>query len=140
MTSQTVLITGLNSFVAVHTALWFLENGWKVKGTVRSDAKGKHVLGLPALEDHRNRISYIVVESLESGDFSQALEGVDAVRPTWATLGRGLTVGSACPRRFSFSLQRQNLERVWRAGYQGDKQCPRSGCKGCAGQKDLERC
>lgn len=81
MASSTVLITGLNSFVAVHTALHFLKQGWRVRGTVRSGTKGENVLALPVFKGHREKLSYVVKESLESGDFSDALEGADAVRP-----------------------------------------------------------
>ena len=79
MPRPTVLITGLNSFVAVHTALHFLQQGWNVRGSVRSEAKGKHVLSLPALQPYKDKLSYVVVESLEDGDFTEALRGVAAV-------------------------------------------------------------
>lgn len=74
----TVLITGLNGFVAVHTALIFLKNGWKVKGTVRSMEKGEKVKALPVFKDSKD-IELTVVEDLVEGDFTEALKGVDAV-------------------------------------------------------------
>ncbi|EIW68976.1 hypothetical protein TREMEDRAFT_62690 [Tremella mesenterica DSM 1558] len=76
----TVLITGLNGFVATHTAIRFLQAGWDVRGTVRSTSKGDKTLALPALKKYseESRIGYVVVKDLE-GDFTQALEGVDGV-------------------------------------------------------------
>lgn len=77
----TVLVTGINAFVGVHTALYFLERGWNVKGTVRSQKKGDAVLALPALKEHKDKIETVVVEDLITGDFSQGLDGADAVCP-----------------------------------------------------------
>ena len=76
-----VLITGLNGFVAVHTAIKFLSEGWNVVGTVRSASKGDATLALPALLKARDegKISYVVVTDLASGDFSEGLKQVDAV-------------------------------------------------------------
>lgn len=79
----TVLITGLNGFVAVHTAVVFLTNGWNVRGTVRSLEKGEKVKALPVFQDKKDKIELTVVEDLVSGDFTDALKGVDAVRGVW---------------------------------------------------------
>lgn len=78
---RTVLITGLNGFVAVHTALVFLPNECSVLGTVRSQDKADKVKGLPVLKDYfaGGRIELVIVEDLIKGDLSQALRGVDAV-------------------------------------------------------------
>ena len=83
---QTVLITGLNSFVSVHTTVHFLRNGWNVRGTVRSKDKGEAVLKLPALQEYLHRLAYFVIVNLETGDFADALKGVDAVSQRWRSL------------------------------------------------------
>lgn len=75
----TVLITGINGFVAIHTAVQFLENGWDVRGTVRSEEKGKKALAVPAFEKYKGKVTYVIVEDLIEGDFTEALEGVEAV-------------------------------------------------------------
>jgi len=75
----TVLITGINGFVAIHTAVQFLENGWDVRGTVRSEEKGKKALAVPAFEKYQGKVAYVIVEDLIEGDFTEALEGVEAV-------------------------------------------------------------
>jgi nucleoside-diphosphate-sugar epimerase len=75
----TVLITGINGFVAIHTAVKYLENGWNVRGTVRSSDKGDKALALPVFKQYKDKINYVVVEDLIEGDFTEALNGVDAV-------------------------------------------------------------
>jgi nucleoside-diphosphate-sugar epimerase len=75
----TVLITGINGFVAVHTAVKYLENGWNVRGTVRSADKGDKALALPVFKQYKDKIDYVIVEDLIKGDFNEALKGVDAI-------------------------------------------------------------
>jgi nucleoside-diphosphate-sugar epimerase len=75
----TVLITGINGFVAVHTAVKYLENGWNVRGTVRSADKGDKALALPCFKQYKDKVDYVIVEDLIKGDFSEALKGVDAI-------------------------------------------------------------
>jgi nucleoside-diphosphate-sugar epimerase len=77
----TVLITGLSGFVAIHTALVYLANGWNIRGTFRSQSKADKTLALPVWGDavKQGKIETIIVEDLIEGDFSKALEGVEAV-------------------------------------------------------------
>lgn len=125
----TVLITGINGFVAVHTAVQFLENGWNVRGTVRSKSKGEKALALPCFEKYQGKIDFVVVEDLIEGDFSEALNGVEAVSscdgptplhiphasPTfrfyvkWVMRVKLITDRPLC---FAMALQRQDLGRV----------------------------
>ena len=76
-----ILITGLNGFVAVHTALKFLAEGWDVVGTVRSSSKGDATLALPRMAPYAKagRVKYVLVEDLIEGDFTEGLKQVDAV-------------------------------------------------------------
>jgi nucleoside-diphosphate-sugar epimerase len=77
----TVLITGLNGFVAVHTALVYLSNGFSVNGTFRSQSKADKTLALPVLASYvkEGKIKAFIVEDLIQGDFTKALEGVEIV-------------------------------------------------------------
>ena len=75
----TVLITGINGFVAVHTAVQYLENGWNVRGTVRSKDKGDKAMALPCFSQYKGKIDYVLIEDLIEGDFTEALKGVDAI-------------------------------------------------------------
>nr|XP_019047108.1 hypothetical protein I302_03715 [Kwoniella bestiolae CBS 10118]OCF26038.1 hypothetical protein I302_03715 [Kwoniella bestiolae CBS 10118] len=81
MTAQKVLITGLNGFTAPHVAVQFLNNGWTVRGTVRSTTKKEAVLKLPTLAKWANqgKLEVVIVEDFLTSDWTEALKGVDAV-------------------------------------------------------------
>ncbi|WWC86849.1 uncharacterized protein L201_001728 [Kwoniella dendrophila CBS 6074] len=81
MSSQTVLITGLNGFTAPHIAHQFLSNGWNVRGTVRSTSKKEAVLNLPSLKEWaaKGKLEIVIVEDFLTSDWSEALNGADAV-------------------------------------------------------------
>ncbi|KAJ9125380.1 hypothetical protein QFC22_000340 [Naganishia vaughanmartiniae] len=81
-TTKTVLVTGISGFVATHVALRFLENGWNVRGTVRSDGKAKKVADLACFKPYSKQLSFSIVEDLVSGDFSESVKDVDAVAHT----------------------------------------------------------
>ncbi|EIW70897.1 hypothetical protein M231_05896 [Tremella mesenterica] len=80
MTNKIAAITGQNGFIALHTALWFLEHGWDVRGSVRSESKAQLVRENPTFVKYaqEGRLELIVVPSL-SGDVTKLLEGVAAV-------------------------------------------------------------
>ncbi|EIW66511.1 hypothetical protein M231_02311 [Tremella mesenterica] len=77
----TVLITGLNGFVGVHTAIKFLFSGWSVRGTVRSSDKGDETLSLASLKKYvdEGKLTYVVLPDLVKGDYGEALDGVEGV-------------------------------------------------------------
>ncbi|OCF76995.1 hypothetical protein I204_02704 [Kwoniella mangroviensis CBS 8886] len=81
MSSQKVLITGLNGFVAPHIAVEFLNNGWNVRGTVRSKSKKESTLNLPYLKKwaDQGKLEAVIVEDFLNSDWTEALNGVDAV-------------------------------------------------------------
>nr|XP_018265415.1 uncharacterized protein I303_01781 [Kwoniella dejecticola CBS 10117]OBR87573.1 hypothetical protein I303_01781 [Kwoniella dejecticola CBS 10117] len=81
MSTQTVLITGLNGFTAPHIANEFLTNGWKVRGTVRSTSKKESVLDLPYYKKWAadGKLEVVIVEDFVTSDWSEALAGIDAV-------------------------------------------------------------
>lgn len=79
---KTVLVTGISGFIATHVVLRFLENGWNVRGTVRSEDKGEKVAELPVFKPYAKQLSFTVVEDLVTGDFTEAVKGVDAVAHT----------------------------------------------------------
>ncbi len=81
MSTPTVLVTGLNGFVAVSIALKFLQNGWNVRGTVRSASKVQSTLSFPALKAFADegKLEVVVFEDLATGDVSKHLQGVNAV-------------------------------------------------------------
>ena len=45
ISSKPILVTGASGFIAIHTIVQLLEQGYKVRGTVRSMAKEAEVRG-----------------------------------------------------------------------------------------------
>lgn len=75
---STVLVTRGSGFAAAHVIRAFLNKGYNVRATVRSEARGKEVLaGHP---EHGAKLSYVIVPDIaERGAFNDALKGVDGV-------------------------------------------------------------
>jgi len=74
-----VLVTGANGFVALHVITQLLEKGYKVRGTVRSDAKGEWLVEYLA-KFGAGSFEYAIVKDItEEGVFDNAIQGVDAV-------------------------------------------------------------
>ncbi|WVR07601.1 hypothetical protein IAU60_004643 [Kwoniella sp. DSM 27419] len=72
-----ILVTGASGFIASHTAREFMNKGYKVRGTVRSDAKGEYLKRLFAKD---GEFEYVIVEDITNdGVFDEAVKGVDAV-------------------------------------------------------------
>lgn len=59
-----VLLTGASGFLAVHVALQLLKRGYKVRGTVRSAAKGKYLDNLFA--KFGDKWEWVIVEDVET--------------------------------------------------------------------------
>lgn len=75
---STVLVTGGSGFAAAHVIRAFLNKGYNVKATVRSEARGKEVLA--SHPEHNTKLSYAIVQDIaEKGAFNDALKGVDGV-------------------------------------------------------------
>lgn len=64
--SPTVLLTGASGFLAAHVGQQLLERGYKVRGTVRSKAKGEYLDTLYADKGVGERWSWVVVEDIEA--------------------------------------------------------------------------
>ncbi|KAF9527196.1 hypothetical protein CPB83DRAFT_856531 [Crepidotus variabilis] len=67
------LITGINGFIAAHTAEQLLAKGHKVRGTIRSNKID--TLSQPA----PTALEVVTIDDIASGDFTEALKGVDGV-------------------------------------------------------------
>ena len=57
-----VLVTGANGFLAIHVVKSFLEHGYSVRGTVRSEAKGVHLHKL--FSSFGNKFETVVVKDI----------------------------------------------------------------------------
>ncbi|CCM04250.1 uncharacterized protein FIBRA_06417 [Fibroporia radiculosa] len=78
VTSGKVLVTGANGFVAAWVARKLLEQGYSVRGTVRSINKGKYLQNL--LSSYGDRFETVIVENItKEGAFDEAVKGVDAI-------------------------------------------------------------
>jgi len=72
-----ILVTGASGFIASHTVREFLREGFKVRGTVRSKAKGEY---LKKLFEGEGEFDYVIVEDIaKDGCHDDAVKGVDAV-------------------------------------------------------------
>ncbi|KAJ7589008.1 hypothetical protein C8J56DRAFT_785022, partial [Mycena floridula] len=71
-----ILISGASGFSATWAVRHLLENGYRVRGTVRSDLKGKF---LSKMFSYGDKFEYIIVEDIaQDGAFDEAVKGVDA--------------------------------------------------------------
>lgn len=59
-----VLVTGVNGYIAMWTARIFLERGYTVRGTVRSDAKAKFVKDYFTSLGYGERLEFVIVEDI----------------------------------------------------------------------------
>ncbi|TEB22503.1 D-lactaldehyde dehydrogenase [Coprinellus micaceus] len=80
-----VLVTGANGYIPIWTVSSFLSRGYSVRGTVRSSAKGDHLLQYfseYAKEGGKDRVKLelVVVEDItKEGAFDEAVKGVDGI-------------------------------------------------------------
>lgn len=76
--SETILITGASGFVASHIVQTFLEAGYKVRGTVRSDSTADKVKArYPKFAD---QLSFALVPDIaKAGAFDEAVKDVSGV-------------------------------------------------------------
>ncbi|KAK7683028.1 hypothetical protein QCA50_013700 [Cerrena zonata] len=81
ITSGKVLVSGANGYIAVWIVKFLLEQGFSVRGTVRSEAKTTHLKEL--FKSYGDKLELVVVEDItKDGAFDQAVEGVDAILHT----------------------------------------------------------
>ncbi|CEH13278.1 Flavonol reductase/cinnamoyl-CoA reductase [Ceraceosorus bombacis] len=85
MTDKTVCVSGVTGYVGSWVALTFLQHGWHVRGTVRSQQKRASLLAtsaqLKAYSD-AGKLTLWTVEDVITGDFSEALQGCIAFAHT----------------------------------------------------------
>ncbi|KAL2002163.1 hypothetical protein VTN02DRAFT_518 [Thermoascus thermophilus] len=75
---KTILVTGASGFIAAHVLTSFLEAGYNVRGTVRSEATADKVRQSHA--KYADRLSFAIVPDMGVPDaFDEAVKGVDGV-------------------------------------------------------------
>ncbi|KAJ7202445.1 NAD-P-binding protein [Mycena rebaudengoi] len=81
ITSGKVLVSGANGFIAVWVVRSLLENGFSVRGTVRSEVKATHLREVFA--SYGDKLELVVVPDIaKEGAFDEAVQGVDAIEHT----------------------------------------------------------
>lgn len=76
-----VLVTGASGYIASWITLYLLEEGFAVRGTTRTAAKGQWMKGMYASRG-LDKFEYAVVSDLENEDaFDEAVQGVEYVYP-----------------------------------------------------------
>ncbi|KAI0674146.1 NAD(P)-binding protein [Trametes maxima] len=81
ITSGKVLVTGANGYIAVWVVKTLLEQGFAVRGTVRSESKATHLREL--FKSYGSKFEIGIVEDItKEGAFDEAVKGVDAIEHT----------------------------------------------------------
>ncbi|KAF7794065.1 hypothetical protein EIP86_005195 [Pleurotus ostreatoroseus] len=76
--SGKVLVTGANGYIAAWTVNTLLEQGYSVRGTVRSEAKA--VALRQTFSKYSDRLEVIVIDDIaKEGVFDEAVKGIDAI-------------------------------------------------------------
>ena len=89
--AQLILVTGASGFVGKWCVVKLLEKGYRVRGTVRSDAKAAQVKKTVASvvgEEAAGRLELVKADILSDAGWPEAMAGVDAVMHV-ATIIRG---------------------------------------------------
>lgn len=75
MLQQTVLVTGLTGFLSQHIACELLSQGYKVKGTVRSEKKAEIISKTFA----GRALETVIVKDIATSDLSDAMKGCTSI-------------------------------------------------------------
>lgn len=62
VTSGKVLVTGANGYIAIWLVQQLLDQGYSVRGTVRSESKGKHLK--ETFAKYGERFEFVVVDDI----------------------------------------------------------------------------
>ncbi|TBU38649.1 NAD(P)-binding protein [Dichomitus squalens] len=78
ITSGKVLVTGANGYIAVWVVKAFLDQGFSVRGTVRSESKATHLRSL--FKSFGDKFEVVIVEDItKEGAFDEAVKDIDAI-------------------------------------------------------------
>ena len=92
-----VLVTGANGFIGAWVAQDLLKRGYSVRGTVRSEAKGEHLLKLFKNFVDTGKFELVTVSDFTApGAFNEAVKGVDAIEHTASPFHFNVSVYLIC--------------------------------------------
>lgn len=78
-----ILVTGANGYIAVWTVKDFLDQGYAVRGTVRSEQKTTHLRKIFKKEVDEGRLELVIVADItQPGAFDEVVKGVDGIAHT----------------------------------------------------------
>ena len=88
---QQVLVTGASGFIAKHIVRELLDAGYRVRGSVRSAARGQEVSeavrpDLADPNDLESRLSFVELDLERDEGWDEAMEGVDVLMHTASPL------------------------------------------------------
>ncbi|EIW83695.1 D-lactaldehyde dehydrogenase [Coniophora puteana RWD-64-598 SS2] len=76
--SSTILVTGSNGYIGTWIVRKLLERGFSVRAVVRSEQRGKHLLGSFSTYDDRLELA-IVPDLAKEGAFDEVVKGVEGI-------------------------------------------------------------
>lgn len=83
---STVLVTGANGFIGSHIVDQLLKLDYRVRGTVRTEEKGKWVQNFFDNKYGQGKLELVVVPAMEvKGAFDDAVKGQLLHKPLWNT-------------------------------------------------------
>ncbi|KAI0926024.1 hypothetical protein AcW1_008303 [Taiwanofungus camphoratus] len=79
--SGRVLVTGANGYIAIWVVRSLLEQGYAVRGTVRSESKAAHLR--ESFASYGDKLEVVVVDDItKEGAFDEVVKGIDAIEHT----------------------------------------------------------
>ncbi|KAJ9652803.1 hypothetical protein H2198_007985, partial [Neophaeococcomyces mojaviensis] len=98
--SNIILLTGINGYIASHIALLLLQKGYTVRGTSRSSTTPERILSQPAFQAYASvsplPLQHVVVTDITApGAFDDAVKGCHAVIHTASPVDFRLTTTEA---------------------------------------------
>lgn len=80
LSTATVLVTGASGFIAMHCVVQLLEQGYRVRGTLRSLAREPHLRQVFARQvAAADRLEFVAADLLEDAGWDEAVAGCDYV-------------------------------------------------------------
>ena len=80
MTSSPILVTGASGFVALHTIIQSLQQGYKVRATLRNSAREVEVREIVAkYADAKDNLEFVLADLMQDSNWDKAMQGCEYV-------------------------------------------------------------
>jgi dihydroflavonol-4-reductase len=87
--SNNILVTGVSGFIGLHTALYLLDGGYVVRGTVRTETLERDVRAVLSKLVDTGRLEIIQTELMKNDGWRKAVRGCDFVLRVASPLSKG---------------------------------------------------